>query len=78
MYICVAVSSFGRDFVLRFLCSFIYFYVLFRIFVYFIDFCIFEFSSCWCYGSFTHNEDIVRFRYGDGEPCSAHTFWKKI
>ena len=41
MYICVFFSLFGCDFVLKFMCYFIYIRVLFCVFVYFIVFCIF-------------------------------------
>jgi len=53
------------------LCKFLYLRVLFSVFLCFIMFCGFGFWFCWCYGSFTHNEDIVRSRCGGGEPCSC-------
>ena len=39
-------------------------------------FCIFVLLFCWHGGSLTHNEDIVTFRCGGGEPC--FTFKKNV
>ena len=46
---------------------------VFRLFV----LVVFGFLFCWCRGFFTHNEDIVTFRCGGGEPRSCF-FEKKI
>jgi len=35
---------------------------------------VFGFLFSWCHGFFTHNEDIVTFRCGGGEPCSCILF----
>ena len=37
---------------------------------------VFDFLFCWCRGFFPHNEDIVTFRCGGGEPYFC--FLKKM
>jgi len=35
---------------------------------------VFDVLFYWCHGFFTHNEDIVPFKCGGGEPCSCTLF----